>query len=211
MSPRKKPLSDSELGLTGDAEVDEAIAQAEQVLAQEVADAATRKGNPLTIGSRVLPADQIASKLVKRASDAAGDWYARVKTPKKHPIQEGIKAEGKYADKMKVVIAEGRRAKSLAKVSDEDYLAGIEAAGTAAFSSGIERKAGKVKRRFEVLQPLYVVLATAIDKMPVDTEAQREAKMRAARRGMIMVGKARRGEVGPAEISAEIAKLGGGA
>lgn len=194
-----------------DPDLQESITRAEEMLAQEIVNAATRKGNPLTIGARVLPADEIATKLVKRASDAADDWFKRVKNPKKHPLVEGIKAEGKYADKMKAAIAAGSRAKALAKVSDEDYLAGIDAAGPGAFSSGIERKRGKVGRRFAVLQPLYVVLAQAIDKMPIDTESQREAKMRAARRGMIMVGKARRGEVSAGEIATEIAKLGGGA
>ena len=210
--PRKKtPLTDAELGLTGDPAVDESIAQAEAQLAKEVAWKTDPDADPITLGPRVLAPEQIADKLVRRASDAAAEWFSRVKTPKKHPIVEGIKAEGKYADRMKTVIAEGRRAKALGKVSDEDYLAGVDAAGPGAFSSGIERKRGKVGRRFAVLQPLYVVLATAIDKMPIDTETQREAKMRAARRGMIVVGKARRGEVGPAEITAEIAKLGGGA
>ena len=211
MPPRKKSLSDAKLGLTGNPGVDDAIARAEQALAAEVAAKDDPNADPISLGPRVLSADQIAEKLVRRASDAAEEWLVRVKAPKKHPIQEGIKAEGKYADKMKTVIAEGRRAKSLSKVTDDDYIAGIDAAGSSAFREGIERKRGKVQRRMAVLQPLYEVLAKAIDTLPTDTESQREAKMRAARRGMIMVGKARRGEVGPAEISAEISKLKGGA
>lgn len=209
MTTKKKKRTDQELGLTGNPSLDDAIANAERALNDEVLRKDNPDADPITLGPRVIPPEDISRKLVDRASAAGADWFARLKAPKKHPIQEGIKAEGKYADKMKTVIAEGRRAKALGKVTDEDFLSGVEEAGPGAFTSGIERKRGKVTRRFAVLQPLYELLAKAIDAMPVDTETQRENKMKAARRGMIMVGKARRGEVGAAEIAAEVRKLGG--
>ena len=192
-----------------DPEIEAAIAKAEAALNQEILRKEDPNTDPIVLGPRVIEPDKITRKLVDRASGAAADWFDRVQHPKKHPIKEGIAAEGKYTDKMKTVIAEHRRAKALEKVTDEDYLSGIAEAGANAFSSGIERKRGKVLRRFSVLQPLYELLAKAIDTMPVDTEAQREAKMRAARRGMILVGKARRGEVPPAEIATEIKRLSG--
>jgi len=191
-------------------DLEEAIAKAEDALNQE-AMAPELADDPIELGPRVISAEDIARKLVDRASAAAEDWKRRLLSPKKHPIKEGIAAEGKYKDKMQVVLREERRKKALEKVSDEDFINGVEAAGPDAFRSGIERKRGKVQRRFAVLQPLYELLAKALDAMPVDTEAQREAKMRAARRGMILVGKVRRGEAAPAEIAAEIKKLTGAA
>jgi hypothetical protein len=211
MATKRKSRSDAELGLTGDPGIDEAIAKAEQVLTDEVLRMEAPDADPIALGPRVISPEDISRKLVERASAASDDWLKRVKAPRKHPIKEGIKAEGKYKSKMEEVLRGERRKHALEKVSDEDYLAGIDEAGSEAFRTGIERKSGKVGRRFAVLQPLYDLLAKAIDGLPVDTEAQREAKMRAARRGMIMVGKARRGEVAPAEIAAEVKKLAPGA
>lgn len=211
MTKRTKSPTDAELGLTGDPGIDDAIARAEQALNEEILKVEGPDADPITLGPRVISAEDITRKLVDRASDAAADWIKNLKAPKKHPIKEAIAAHGKYVDKMTVVIREGRQKKALEKVSDEDFLAGIDEAGEGAFRDGIDRKRGKVNRRFTVLQPLYEVLAKAIDAMPVDTEAQREKKMTAARRGMIVVGKARRGEVAPAEIAAEIKKVTGGA
>lgn len=191
-------------------DLEEAIARVEDALNQE-AMAPELADDPIELGPRVISAEDIARKLVDRASAAADDWQRRLLSPKKHPLKEGIAAEGKYKDEMQVVLREERRKKALEKVSDEDFINGVKAAGPDAFRSGIERKKDKVKRRFSVLQPLYELLAKALDAMPVDTEAQREAKMRAARRGMILVGKVRRGEAAPAEIAAEIKRLTGAA
>jgi len=209
MTTKKKRSTNPTPGTTQDPVIAEAIAKAEAALAAEVEAASKPHGNPLTLGPRVIPADKIANKLVGRASAAAEEWFTQAQAPRKNPITEGVKAEGKYVDKMKTVIAEGRRAKALSKVTDEDLLQGIKDAGAEALRTGIERKKGKVLRRFTVLQPLYELLAKTIDTFPTDTEAQRENKMKAARRGMILVGKARRGEISPSDLAAEIKKLGG--
>jgi len=209
MTTKKKRSTNPTPGPTGDPVIDEAIAKANQALAAEVEAASKPRGNPLTLGPRVIAPEKIADKLVSRASGASEEWFAQAQAPRKNPIQEGIKAEGKYVDKMKTVISEGRRAKALSKVTDDDLLQGVKDAGADALRTGIERKKGKVLRRFKVLQPLYELLAKTIDTFPTDTEAQRENKMKAARRGMILVGKARRGEISPTELAAEIKKLGG--
>jgi len=208
LARKRKQFSDDELGLTGDPELDDAIARAEQALNEEALRVEDPDADPITLGPRVISPEDIARKLVDRAAAAGADWIRRLKAPKKHPIKEGIAAEPKYKDKMTVVLREERRRKALEKVSDEDFLAGVDEAGEGAFTAGIERKRGKVRRRFAVLQPLYELLAKAIDALPTETEPQREAKMRAARRGMILVGKARRGEIAPAVIAEEIRKLG---
>lgn len=206
--PRKKaanPIStDSPTPL--DPAIAESIKLAEAVLAAEV-EKGSHHGNPLTLGPRVASAEKQAKKLVDRASAASGEWFENVQHPKKNPLIEGIKAEPKYADKMRQVIASGSRAKALGKVSDEDVLAGIIAAGSGALADGVSKKAGKILRKRNVMQPLQIVLAQALDKLPTDTDSQRAAKMAAARKGMIMMGKVLRGEASPQDI---VTAVGGG-
>ena len=206
--PRKKSTNPTDTTPTNpiDPVIAESIQIAEAALAKEL-EKGLHHGNPITLGPRVADPAKIAKKLVERASAATAEWFENVQHPKKNPLVEGIKAEGKYADKMRQVIAAGSRAKALGKVSDEDLLAGILAAGSSALSDGITKKAGKVLRRFTVLQPLYIVLAQALDKLPTDTDSQRAAKMTAARKGMIMVGKVRRGEAAVGDI---VTAVGGG-
>jgi len=211
MAKRKEPVSDQGLGLTGDPGIDQAIADAEKALLADAQRGTGPDADPITLGPRVISADEITNKLVTRAADAAPTWLQRVKSPRKHPLVEGRAAEPKYKSKMETVLKEERRKKALEKVTDEDLIAGIDAAGEDAFRTGIERKKGKVQRRMAVLQPLYIVLAKAIDAMPTGTDAEREKKMLAARRAMIVVGKVRRGELGADAIAAEARKLTSGA
>ena len=206
--PRKKvsnplsPISPTPL----DPELAESIKLAETVLAAEL-EKGLHHGNPITLGPRVADAAKQAKKLIDRASAATAEWFENVQHPKKNALVEGVKAEPKYADKMRQVIASGSRAKALGKVSDEDLLSGILAAGSGALAEGVAKKSAKILRKRSVMQPLQVVLAQALDKLPTDTDAQRAAKMSAARRGMIAMGKVLRGEASPSDI---VTAVGGG-
>ena len=206
--PRKtttNPVSTTPL-LGIDPEMQAMIDHANEVLAAEI-EKGSHHGNPITLGPRVASAEKQARKLVDRASAASAEWFENVQHPKKNALIEGIKAEPKYADKMRQVIASGSRAKALGKVSDEDLLSGILAAGSGALSDGVSKKAGKILRKRNVMQPLQVVLAQALDKLPTDTDSQRAAKMAAARKGMIAMGKVLRGEAAVQDI---VTAVGGG-
>ncbi len=207
--PRKKATNPDSTILSPviDPEMQASIKLAEETLAAEI-EKGSHHGNPITLGPRVADAAKQAKKLVDRASAATMEWYENVQHPKKNALIEGVKAEAKYADKMRQVIASGSRAKALGKVSDEDLLSGILAAGSGALADGVTKKAAKIARKRAVMQPLQVVLAQALDKLPTDTDAQRAAKMAAARRGMIAMGKVLRGEAAPSDI---VTAVGGGA
>lgn len=69
----------------------------------------------------------------------------------------------------------------------------IENVGGGGYTGGIEARKAKIIGKIEKLRPQVLALAETIDKMPQDTDAQREARMIAARRGMIQVGAKLRG------------------
>ena len=69
----------------------------------------------------------------------------------------------------------------------------IEAIGQTAYEQGITAREGKIKTKIQRLQPLVAALAATLDRMPQDTDAQREAKMIAAKRGMQEIGRKLRG------------------
>jgi len=162
-----------------------------------------------TVGPRVIPPEKIVDRLSTEAIDAAPYWLERVRAPRRHAIREGIKAEGKWADKVKKAIDARSRAKALEKVTDERMGEALEAVTAGDFEAGVRRKKYKMAWRFGVLQPLYEMLAKILDTFPVDTDAQRAAKMAAARKGMIEIGRVRRGEIPVEEARRTIEGLRG--
>lgn len=164
-------------------------------LVQALVDSQGVSDDPIELGPRVITADEITEKLVEGATRRAEAWKKRLLRPRKHPIKEGIAAEGKWKSRMEEAIREERRKKALEKVSDEDYIKAVEATDPSDFARGVERKKEKIKRRFEVLQPLYERAARYLDQMPVDTDAQREKKLLAARKLMQLVGQVRKGVI----------------
>ena len=152
-----------------------------------------KQGNPITLGSRVISPEEWARDQVKRASDAASKWLSHVKKPRKDPIKAAIAADAKRTNKVKESLELGKWKKAMAKVDEDLMFAIIDKRGEAAFRSGIEDRAAKVESRVKELQPMVTALAVAIDAMPDATDADREKRLLAARRGMIEIGKKRRG------------------
>jgi len=150
---------------------------------------ATTEGNPINLGPRVAEADTWAEKQITNAVAASDRWLAGVTRPKKNPVESAIKATGKWKAKMQEALADESFAKGLGKVDIDEMYETITAGGSAPFASGIERRTAKVKRKVGVLRNLTLALTTELDKMPIDTDAQREAKMIAAKRGMQAIGK----------------------
>jgi len=170
--------------------------------------ARARKPNPITVSPEVLPADEWAGLIVKRGSDAQEHWKTRTLSPSKDPIAEGIKAEAFYASQTKKSIDNQARKKALEKVTLAEYGEDVEATPASAYGDALKRKELKIKRKIGKLQPLVEGLRKAIAAMPADTDSQRENKMRAARRGEIVIGQVMKGVVGPEAIGKAIAELG---
>ena len=152
-----------------------------------------KQGNPITLGEPVIPAEEWADKQVKRASAAAADWEKNVLRPRRDPLKAAIAAAPKRAEKVRQALEEKKWEKAMGKVDEELMYDTIRKRGQSSFRSGIEDRKAKVVARAKELQPLVVALKKEIQAMPDVTDADREARMLAGRRGMIAIGKKRRG------------------
>ena len=153
----------------------------------------TLPDNPVTIAPRVKPPADWAEKQIKNAKAASGNWLKGVLNPRKNPVEAAIKADGKRKNKLEEAERQGKWLKSMQKVNIDEMYKTIEAGGSGQFEQGIAKREGKIKGAVEELQPMVTALAEELDKLPVDTPEQREAKMIAAKRGMEAIGKKRRG------------------
>ena len=152
-----------------------------------------KQGNPMTLGEAVIPAKEWADKQVKRASAAAAEWLKNVKRPRRDPIKAAIAAAPKRAEKVRKSLEEKKWEKAMAKVDETVMYDVIDKRGESAFRKGIEDRKAKVEARVAELQPLVTAVKKTIEDMPDVTDADREARLLAARRLMIEVGKKRRG------------------
>ena len=191
MSPEQTELETSlaefDKGLT--AQLDRA---AKKTGAGKPADLTLPK-NPVSVGSRVKNPEVWAAKQIANSLGAGDNWLLGVLNPRRNPIQAGIEAEGKYQDRLKQSMTEKRRVKGLQQVDVEAMYETIEEGGPTVYTSGIERRKKKITSKVARLQPLVLALAEELDKMPQDTDTQREAKMIAAKRGMQKIGLKLRG------------------
>ena len=152
-----------------------------------------RKGNPITLGPLVIPPEEWAEKQTSRASAAASEWEKNVQRPRRDPIKAAIAAKEKRKEKLRESLDQDKWAKAMAKVDEDMMYDTIRKRGAAAFRSGVEDRKAKVAARAKELQPLVAGLKKEIEAMPDVTDADREARLLAARRGMIAIGKKRRG------------------
>ena len=150
-------------------------------------------GNPVTLAPRVPSAGDMVEKLMTNAQAAGECWLAGVKKPRKEPLKAALAALGKYKSKMAAALASGSWEKGLAAADETAMYATIDALGAGVFTTGVGARKAKMTAAFTKLQPMLVALANTIDAMPQDTEAQREARLLAARRGMIEIGKKLKG------------------
>lgn len=151
------------------------------------------EGNPVTLGPRVKSATDWVNDMVEGAKARASNWLKNTKNPKKDPKAAALAAKGKYDSNMRKALDEKRYEKGIAAYDESARDAVIDAVGTSGFSEGIERHRAKAVSKVTKLQPLVTALAKTLDAMPIDTDAQREAKMIAAKRGMQDIGKKMRG------------------
>jgi len=148
-------------------------------------------GNPLTLGPRVLTPEEWAAKQTTRASAAADTWLANVKRPRKDPVDAALKANDKRKDKLAQAEKDKKWEKAMAKVSHDEMYSTIDKVGASGYRAGVEARTGKITRVYKELQPMVAALAGSIDAMPQATDADREKRLLAARRGMIEIGKKR--------------------
>lgn len=147
------------------------------------------EGNPRTLAPRIVEVDDWAEKQETNAEAAGERWRTNMLRPKKDPIIEAIKAKTKWENKLKAAIADDSFVKGLKAVDEAAMMETLEATPASVFVDGIKRRRAKIKGKIEKLRPLLVASAETLDKMPIDTEAQREVKMIANLRAMKEIGK----------------------
>lgn len=151
------------------------------------------EGNPITLGELVPSATKWTEKLVNRAKAGASDWLANSMTPRAVPSKAALAANAKRLDKLQKSITDKTWEGAMAKVDEDQRLTTMQNLGPGVFENGISARQGKIERVVTDLQPRVLALKKTLDAMPEKTDAEREAKMIAAKRGMQAIGKARRG------------------
>ena len=134
-----------------------------------------------------------AAKLVTRAQAATADYVDGMQNPKRNPVEAAKRAKGKWASRLQEAINNNAYEKGVGK---QDYSEAVRIAtedGGAAYASGVSKRTAKIQRVHADLMPRLGALSSTIQAMPQDTDAQREQRLLAARRGAIAIGKARKG------------------
>jgi hypothetical protein len=145
-------------------------------------------GNPITLGDPVLNAEDWAKRMIDRATNAATDWLNASLKPKAVPSKAALAANTKRVNNLQKSITDKTWEGAMAKVDEDQRLKTITKRGAGAFSSGVSDRSEKIGAVVGKLQPLVLALKKTLDGMPQDTDAQREAKMIAAKRGMQAIG-----------------------
>lgn len=153
----------------------------------------TLPDNPVSPGSRVPEADEWAETMIENATRSGDRWLRKTLSPRKHPVQAAIAADKKRKQRLEEAERQGKWVKSMERVDVDAMYETIEAVGSSGYTSGIAAREAKIKAKIGKLRPQVLALAETIDKMPQDTDQQREERMLAARRGMIKVGQKLRG------------------
>jgi len=151
-----------------------------------------KPGNP-GVGSRVLSDADWVKRQQTKAAAAGADWFARAQTPRKDPIVAAIDANEKRKDRLAAAERDQTWLNAMKKRTGADVWRGIQAAGESGYTTGVTTKAYKVEAAVKEMRPMVEALANEIDKLPDKTDADREKKMIAARRGMIAIGKKLKG------------------
>ena len=151
------------------------------------------QGNPINLGPPLISPDEWAEKQTKNASAAAETWLKNVQRPRREPLAAAIAASEKRANKVRESLEQKKWEKAMAAVDEALMYETIRARGAAAYRLGVEARKAKVAARAKELQPMITELKLQIQNMPDATDADREARLLAARRGMIEIGNKRRG------------------
>ena len=147
------------------------------------------KGNPITLGPRVVPADEWAEDMATAAKNKAAKWLKNAIKPKKDPKERARKAARKYENNTREALDEKRWDAGIEAYDEGVRQETIAAVGESGYRSGIDAHKAKREHKIKKLQPLVAALTATLDEMPVDTPEQRAAKMVAARDGMLTIKK----------------------
>jgi len=151
------------------------------------------QGNPITLAPRVPETDDWVNKQISRTEAATEEWKKNVMRPKRNPLEAAKAAKGKWENAMRRAIEERRFEAGLDAVDEETMYAVIAETPSTALAEGVRRRAPKIRQKVDRLRGYLTAHLQAIDRMPVDTDQQREQKMLANLRGMKEIGRRMKG------------------
>lgn len=107
-----------------------------------------------------------------------------IATPKADPIAEGIKAEGRYAEKVKKAIEEERRKKALQTVTLDEWYTYSQVLGAPRLVEGVTKREKEVADFVTAWQPMLMEHVRKIDELPAVTDKDMEDRMLENLRGL---------------------------
>lgn len=135
--------------------------------------------------TRILsPTDWAKRQIDTLKSVGEGNYKVGIAHPRKDPIAAGIAAEDKYADTMKKVIDEGRRAAGLADVTMAEWYGYASNIGAGRLVDGVVKRSAKISKFVTAYQPMLVDHVSKIDVMADVTDKDREDRMLENLRGL---------------------------
>lgn len=140
--------------------------------------------NPAAVTRVLDPKDWVDKQIDTMTAVGRENYLRGIKHPKKDPIKAGIAAQGKYEAKMKDPKVLARRKSQLQKTNIDEWVAMAETLGADKIVDGVVKRRFKIERWVAKYQPMLKAHLATIDAMPDVTEADREAKMLANKRGL---------------------------
>jgi len=135
--------------------------------------------------TRLLPpTDWVDKQLGTLSAVGRTNYEKRIAIPKKSPIAAGIAAEDRYADEMRKVLEERRRAKGLQASSDDEWYKYSKEIGAARLVEGVTKRKPEVDKFVSSWQPVLADHLAKIDPMSTTTFEDRIQKAVANMRGL---------------------------
>jgi len=136
---------------------------------------------------------RMTERLLRKVQGASQDYVTGMQNPRRDPKAAALRAAGKFADKIQAAIRDKRYEAGIRNYDQAEAVQIATSDGGSAYAQGVAKRAAKIARVHQRLAPLLGGVSSAIQAMPQDTDGQREARLIAARRAMINVGKQLKG------------------
>jgi len=145
-------------------------------------------GNPAPIQA-VPDVGTWVAEMVAGANAKAGKWLTNTLASVDGMKAAALTSGKRYNEGVQEAIREDRFTKGVQGIDTGEVRSTLTKVGAGGFSSGVSNREGKITQAIAKLQPKVAALKQTIANMPQDTDAQREQRLLAARKGMIAIGK----------------------
>lgn len=135
--------------------------------------------------TRILPPEEWKKRQINTLKSVGETNYKQgIERPKKDPIEAGIAAEEKWAERIKKAIEEGRRKKGLAATNMGEWYSVASSLGAPRLVEGVVKREFKIDRFIRGWQPVLLDHVSRIDSLPAVTDTDMENRMLENLRGL---------------------------